>query len=462
MLERIAETIHRYNMFAPGHRVGVAVSGGADSVCLLHVLLKLAPHWALRLRVMHLNHRLRGQESDQDAEFVRNMAEQLGLEADIESADVPALHARQGGNLEQLARQVRRDFFVRRIREGAVDRVAAGHTLSDQAETVLFRILRGCGLRGLGGIWPVTPEGIVRPLIETDRPAVVSYLRERGIRWREDSSNRDLRFARNRIRLELLPKLSREWNPALTEALGRLAELAREEEQHGEREALSLAQQLVKWEGGAALIRAPDLVSLDRPAARRLLRLLSERLRGDLRRIEFRHVQGILDLARQPRGEGGLDLPELHVRRSFDWIRLSLPVAPGETRPDGAIAATAIEPPTQIVLPGGTRSLHFELSEGGEAGAQGAVLDWERLPKPLMLRGWKPGDRFRPAGSARQVSLKELFQKYRTPSWERPHWPVLEGGRSIVWVWRFGPAAEFLPGEDCRWRLRIEERQKSI
>lgn len=458
MLERIAETIHRYNMFAPGHRVGVAVSGGADSVCLLHVLLELAPRWALRLRVLHLNHRLRGEESDRDEEFVREMAEQLGLESDVENADVPGLHVRHGGNLEQLARQVRMDFFLRRIREGAVDRVAVGHTLSDQAETVLFRILRGCGLRGLGGIWPVTPEGIVRPLIETDRLAVEAYLRERGIRWREDSSNRDLRFARNRIRQELLPRLSREWNPALTEALGRLAELAREEEQHGEQEAFELAQELVRWEGGAALIRARDLASLERPAARRLLRLLLERLRGDLRRIEYRHVQSILELARHPHGEGGVDLPELRVQRSFDWLRLSLPVQAGKPPAEEVFTATAIEPPAEIALPNGKPSLRFELREGGGNGGQEAILDWERLPKPLMLRGWRPGDRYRPAGYARVVSLKELFQNNRTPSWERPHWPILEGMGAIVWAWRFGPAAEFLPGEHCRWRLHIREQ----
>jgi len=457
MLERVARTIHRYNMFAPGHRVGVAVSGGADSVCLLHALVELAPRWALRLRVLHLNHQLRGAESDRDAEFVREMASQLGLEADVECADVPDLHARQGGNLEQLARQVRWDFFVRRIREGSVDRVAAGHTLSDQAETVLFRILRGCGLRGLGGIWPVTAEGIVRPLIETDRSTVEAFLRERGIRWREDSSNRDLRFARNRIRQELLPRLIREWNPALTEALGRLAELAREEEQHGEREAFNLAEELVKWEGGAALIRARDLAALDQPAARRLLRLLVERLRGDLRRIEFRHVEGILELARQPRGDGGVDLPGLAVQRSFDWVRLSLAEEPGKDQADGALAAVAIAPPVEIALRGGTQSLRFELREGGESSGKGAVLDWDRLPKPLLLRGWRPGDRYRPTGYGREISLKELFQKHRTPAWERPWWPVLEGGGAIVWAWRFGPAAEYLPGEGCRQRLHIEE-----
>ena len=461
MLGRIARTIHRYNMFAPGHRVGVAVSGGADSVCLLHALVELAPRWALRLRVLHLNHQLRGEESDRDAEFVREMADQLGLEADIESADVPRLHARQGGNLEQLARQVRWDFFVRRIREGTVDRVAAGHTLSDQAETVLFRILRGCGLRGLAGIWPVTPEGIVRPLIETDRPAIEEFLRERGIRWREDSSNRDLRFARNRIRQELLPRLSREWNPALPEALGRLAELAREEEQHGQREAFRLAGELVKWEGGAALIRARDLASLDRPAARRLLRLLLERLRGDLRRIEFRHVESILELARQPRGEGGVALPELAVQRSFDWIRLSLPEEPEKVRAEEAIAPVAITPPAEIPLPCGRGSLRFELREGGEGGGKGAVLDWDRLPKPLVLRAWKPGDRYQPARYGREVSLKELFQKHRTPAWERPWWPVLEGGGAIVWVRQFGPAAEYLPREGCRRRLHIEEGERA-
>lgn len=464
MLERVAGTIHRYNMFGCGHRIGVAVSGGADSVALLHVLLELAPRWALRLRVLHLNHRLRGEESERDAEFVRELAAGLGLEADIETADLPQLHAREGGNLEQLARRARRAFFLRRIREGVVNRVALGHTLNDQAETVLFRILRGCGLRGLGGIRPVTPEGIVRPLLEVDRAAVEGYLRERGIRWREDTSNEDPRFARNRIRHELLPRLAREWNPALPEALARLAELAREEEEYGRQEAERLAQALVSWDGPAALLRSRDLSALDPVSARRLLRWVIERLRGNLNRLEYRHIEAVLRLARRAEGDGGVDLPGLSVRRSFDWIRLGTPRGAEKT---GSRSGLPVEPPCTLALPGGRRTLRFRLLPAGEAappadeGSLRAVLDWEKLPKPLVLRARRPGDRYQPVGWDHPVSLKALFQAQRVPVWEREDWPVLEAGGRVVWAWRFGPDRDAAPPSAGTIQLCIEQEQQT-
>ena len=233
MLEQVAETISRYNMFERGHTVGVAVSGGADSVCLLHVLLELAPRWALRLRVLHLNHRLRGQESLDDAVFVREMAGRLGLE-----------RRRPGNGRRPSARrerrepgtswpgEVRRQFFRERLEAGLVNRVALGHTRSDQAETVLFRLLRGCGTAGLAGILPVTGEGIVRPLLDVDRAGRRALPPQRNIPWREDSSNRDPAFARNRIRHELLPASDRDWNPSLTDSLAHMATLVQDEERY--------------------------------------------------------------------------------------------------------------------------------------------------------------------------------------------------------------------------------------
>jgi tRNA(Ile)-lysidine synthase len=152
-------------MFRRGQTVGVAVSGGADSVCLLHALAELAPRWDIRLHALHLNHRLRGDESEQDAEFVRGLATRLGLPVTVQEADVGA----SSDNLEQAARDARRAFFHQTIAQGTVDRVAVGHTRDDQAETVLFRFLRGSGTAGLAGIRPVTTEGLVRP----DRKSVV-------------------------------------------------------------------------------------------------------------------------------------------------------------------------------------------------------------------------------------------------------------------------------------------------
>ena len=173
MLGRIQRTIDRYRMFDGVRNVGVAVSGGADSVCLLHALAELAPRCGLGLSVLHVDHGLRGAESRGDAEFVRCLAERLGLDFRARTLDL----SRIDGNLEQEARRARLEFFGRQIADGLVDRVATGHTRSDQAETVLFRILRGSGGAGLAGIRPVTASGLVRPLIAIDRAAVVGYLR---------------------------------------------------------------------------------------------------------------------------------------------------------------------------------------------------------------------------------------------------------------------------------------------
>ena len=270
MIERVLATIDRFRMFQTGQRVGVAVSGGADSVCLLHVLFELAPRWNLHLHVLHLDHQLRGEESREDACFVERLAAGLGLPCSLERADVSTLARDRGENLEQAARNERRRFFLEFLHSGAVDRIALGHTRSDQAETVLFRFLRGSGTAGLAGIRPVTPDGFVRPLIGVERSAVEQFLRERNIVWREDSSNASLDFARNRIRRELLPMLQREWNPAITEMLAHTADWALEEESYWETEIDRLAARLLivnRQPSCYAPISSPVCPPLPRPAA---------------------------------------------------------------------------------------------------------------------------------------------------------------------------------------------------
>ncbi len=223
----IRRTIERYRMLEPGQRVGVAVSGGADSVCLLYALLELG---GLELSVLHVDHGLRGEESRGDAAFVRELAAGLGLPFCLREIDLPA------GNLEQEARKARLSFFREHLAQGHADRVALGHTRRDQAETVLFRILRGAGTAGLAGIRPVTAGGLVRPLIDVERAEVEEFLRGRGIAWREDSTNAAPDFARNRIRHRLLPQLAADWNPGIVETLARTAEFAQAEEAYWEAE----------------------------------------------------------------------------------------------------------------------------------------------------------------------------------------------------------------------------------
>ncbi len=428
LVERVAEWILQHRMFAPDCRVGVAVSGGADSVCLLKMLIELAPRWNLRLRVLHLDHGLRGAESSADAAFVQRLAEEAGLPCDLRAVDVGAL----GGNLEQAARQARREFYFELLRSGVVARVATGHTMDDQAETVLFRFLRGSGTAGLAGMRATTPEGIVRPLLELRRAEIREWLAARGIAWREDSSNAERRFARNRIRLDLLPALEREWNPSLPSALVQLSELARDEEDYWAGEVRRLADEHLRVDGSIVLVSARWLAELAPAAARRLIRHAIEIAKGDLTRVEFHHVERVLDLARKRAGHGRLLLPGLDVWRSFDHMRLS----------------SAAQKPLELP--------HVVWTEAATC-ADGDLLDAGRLGGALAVRTWRPGDAMMLVGHRKESKIKDLFQRERVPCWDRAVWPMVTCGGMVVWTRRFGVDARFAPDRTSTRLLRVRE-----
>lgn len=452
LAERVAAEIERHRMFRPGDRVGVAVSGGADSVALLHLLVELAPRWNLALRVLHVDHGLRGEASREDARFVAGLAARLGLGFELREADVRAAARASGDNLEQAARRLRLDFFHGLIRRGVVDRVALGHTRTDQAETVLFRILRGAGITGLAGIWPVTAEGLVRPLLAVDRAEVRQYLELRQIRWREDASNWDLGLARNRIRHRLLPQLEGEWNPALGEALARLAAVAQQEERYWQEEIPRLAARECSRQGASVLLRCSRLRELPEAVARRLVRHAIALVKGDARRVEFEHVARILELAASREGGGAVAVAGLEARRSFDWLRL----APPQPASPYAFRVTA---PGLYPIPGAGRSILLEVLEWAEGYNTGGEsdLDWSVTAAELELRSWRPGDVFQPAGRPHGQRMKEWFQRGRIPSWERAVWPMLTSGGAIVWTRRFGVAEGFAAQPGARRTLRVRE-----
>ncbi len=457
VLERVARFITRYSMVRQGSRVGVAVSGGADSVCLLHALVELSPRWDARLSVLHLNHKLRGEESDRDEQFVRELAARLGLPVVVRAWERPASAGTDSANLEEAAREARLAFFSEAISSGAVDVVATGHTKSDQAETVLFRFLRGAGTAGLAGIRPVTSSGLVRPLLAVDRPEVESFLRERGIPWREDATNASPRFARNRIRHSLIPQLASEWNPAITSALADTADWALAEESYWEAEIARLESAFTPDGQGALVVGLEDLHNLPLAVARRLVRQAIERVKGDLRGVDFQHVASILDLAATTEGHGRLQVPGVDVLRSLDWLRFA---PAGSLLREHRDYRFSIQAPASVVLPGSAGSIHLELIEKSASGdrvynSSTDWLEWRKLSGPLVLRNWRPGDQYRPAGKSGDVKIKTLFQEDRIPLWERGRWPVLLAGALIVWARRFGPAAGFAAGGGSQTVLAI-------
>lgn len=476
LLPKVEEAIRRQRLLGPGMRVAVACSGGADSVALLRLLDELKGPLGLRLLAVHLNHQLRGTEADSDEGFVRRLAERLELEFLVRREDVAARAKQRHLNLEEAGRKARLEFFGSLLRGGKADVVALAHTLDDQAETVLARLLRGAGTRGLAGIYPVVehePGGrLVRPLLGVRRAELRAYLAEQEQPWREDSSNRDTSRLRNRIRLELLPQLS----PAAIAHLGRLADHARQEEsfwtayiEERFRACVGEARPPLELEVGRLLKPVPLLAGLperhareaQRAVARRLVRRLLAAVRGDLRRLTQAHVERVLRLAEQGRSGQRVNLPGVEVERQFERLVFGSP-AKAAARP--ADYEMLVEAPGCVELPGG-RFLSFKVVavEKLEPGYnQGRIIaDAGQMSFPLLVRNWRPGDAYQPVGTAGRRKLKTLFQQKRIPVAERVRTPVVVCGEEIVWVPPFGVAAAYGVTRKSRTALLIEERPRS-
>jgi tRNA(Ile)-lysidine synthase len=292
MIRRVHATVLKFGMLRRGDHVLVAVSGGADSVALLHVLRRLERRWELRLSAAHLNHGLRGAESDEDEAFVLRLGKELGVPVVSERWERPP-----AGNLEQAARRARYAFLRRAAASAGATRIAVGHTRDDQAETVLLRILRGSGSLGLVGIHPVVDDLIVRPLIEISRAEIERYLTASGVPWRSDSSNSDLRYRRNRIRHELLPLLRDGYNPRIDEVLAREAAVARDTAGYLEEAARVAYEEMRRDAVGGVALDVPSLLRLHPALRREAVRLALRECRGSLRGIDAAHVEAALLLA---------------------------------------------------------------------------------------------------------------------------------------------------------------------
>ncbi len=497
-------SLKKQGMLRAGERVGVGVSGGADSVALLMLLLELRAELGIVLSVAHLNHKLRGKASDADEKFVAKLAAKHRLEFYGESVDVAARAKREKANVEDVGRRARYEFFSRLATKGKVDVVAVAHTADDQAETVLAHILRGTGLAGLGGIHPRT-ESVVRPLLGVRRDELRTYLRGTKQKWREDASNRDTARTRARIRKKLLPFLEKQFQAGVVEHLAALAEFAREDEEFLELLAREHCEALARKTGSETRIVLADLLQpwkREKPytagagrtenagkknqeaLTNRMVRRLMEESKSGAGQITAQHVSAVLDLARHGQNgkslqlSGGVDVRREHdelvfcanpTRPQHSRIRRG-PAAPHE--PEKASASkyeckidfdnfengdvTLPVPQVQCVFR--LRVIDW-LAKMGDTSKSGAVLDRDRLRAPLILRNWRFGDRLQPAGHQRTHKLKRLLNEKHVSRWERDGWPVLESGGVLVWARGFPVAAEFAANDGTRTGILITEEK---
>ena len=452
LAERVLRAIERDRLIPRDGRVLAALSGGADSVALSALLADAAPAGGYALAgLLHINHQLRGAASEADEGFCRGLAATLDLPLIVERVDVAALARAEGISIEHAGHRARYALFERVAGEQGADRVATGHTRDDLAETVLLRLIRGAGPGGLAGIRPRAGR-VVRPLLGVSRRELREHLAARGLRYREDESNRDLRVTRNRVRHRLLPLLVREFSPNIVPVLAREAAIARADAEWIDGVANERAATVVTCDGGVVNVDAGALCAQPLAVARRIARTALERAAGR-GHVGFAHVERLLELAAAPGAEadspaGGADLPRCRAERQGARL-LVRPAASGRRPPPaGSGFEYRLDVPGEVAVPEAGLAIAAAPATTMPASlrARGAMVAVAAggLTPPLAVRSWRPGDAFRPLGLGGRKKLQDFFVDRKVARGARETIPIVaDGRRGIVWVVGHALAEEF-------------------
>lgn len=445
MLEKVRRTIERYRMLERDDRVGIAVSGGPDSVALLNVLCGLRDHLALRLVILHLNHGMRGEESDNDALFVTSLGAQLNIPVEAKKISIPQLKRRIKGTTEEIARNERYAFFRDAANLCHLNKIALGHTLDDQVETVLINIMRGSGLEGLRGMLPVRDGIFIRPLIETSREEVLMFLRKEGLGFTTDASNESGEYLRNRVRHFLIPAIERTFERPIAGNIRRLTEIMRLEDDFMKKVAEdTLKSWGVRKDTNEFRISTVQLRGIHEALRQRIVKEILEELSPGKNGIEYRHIQDVIELIESKGPHSVVSLPfSISARRNYDEVCITTGLTDNSARKSSSKGTTTTPFEYIVEIPGSVKieetgeeiivslvrpeEVHFE--SGKEA-----FMDYSTLILPLCVRNMREGDRIQPLGMKGHKKLKSVFIDEKIPWRKRRQLPLVVDGHSVVWI----------------------------
>ena len=447
--EKALKTIKKFNMISFNDKILVGVSGGLDSVSLLRYLLSLKEEYNLSIYIAHLNHMLRGKESDKDAGFVKKIAEELKLSYKIENYDINECYKNNSLTLEETAREIRYKFYLRTAKIFKANKIALGHNADDQVETILMRLIRGCGLEGLKGIPPVR-KSIIRPLIECARGDIEEYCRKYKLKYRMDLTNKKPIYFRNKIRLELLPILSEEYNGNIKDNLLKLGDIVSEVSEYLKRKTEAAFRDVIKKENtGKLIVDLEKLNILPLALKRRIIRKTIKIVKGNLYNISFKHIHQIIQLTDRQSGEKKIDLPEgLKIKKryndliifkkkqvaedeknsSLNW-EYRLPT-PGKEK----IVSLGITIEIKVLNSSEIKPLEFYkrkkfTSEFTE------FIDFNKVKFPIKIRNKRFGDKFFPINMKGVKKVKKFFIDRKIPKDKRNMIPLLvDDEGKIIWI----------------------------
>jgi len=433
LIENIRKTIDKNNMIEKGDKIIVGVSGGPDSLCLLHVLKELCGEYGCSLYAAHLNHKFRGEAADSDAAFVGDICRKWDITAFIEVFDVPAYIEETGLSPEEAGREIRYRLFNRICEKVGGNKIAVAHNLNDQAETILMRLMRGSGIEGLKGIEAVRGN-IIRPLLEIERSRIEEYCLENNLTPRLDKTNLEAVYHRNKVRLELIPYIEKNFNPNIMMTLSRFSRLVKDENDFLETEAGRKLQKIAEFLDDRVVIDIPKLNAIQKALQRRIIRQCIEKLSNTLNGFDFKHFEGVLELAGKTTGAAVILPHKLKAFISYNKLVLVKDVVKADKK---CYYKLKYDYENSVETPLGYITIERrKAKEIGELRGQKDIIyiDASKIKRELVLRCREPGDMFAPIGMKGTKKLKEYLIDEKIPREERDKLELIADGNEIVWI----------------------------
>lgn len=430
MILKVKNTIKKYNMLESGSKVIASVSGGVDSSVMLHVLSELQEELALNIIVCHLNHNLRGLESDRDFEFVKNKAEELGLEFVGEKLTVSCP---DGENTQSWARDRRYEFFERVSSSFDADIICLGHNSDDRVENFLIRLIKGAGSDGLTGMKPVRDK-IIRPLIEVSRLEIEKYARDNKVDFVEDSTNKSTKYERNKVRLELVPFLENEYNQNIKSNINNTIKLIEQDNDYLNTVALSEKNKIVLAQDGDLVLDRGSLLDCEGAIVSRIiLNLLFEVSGGES--FYSTHVESVIDLLRSDKPNSSIDLPGgVRVVREYETVKIITREATVVSSFEDEISLNG------TTLVGSTGDMFksevsdYDVTSDASYSDDVVLFDYREIKSPITVRNIRAGDRMTPFGMTGTKKLKDILIDNKIPRSTRASLPVVVSGSDILWA----------------------------
>lgn len=461
MKEKVIKYIKKYKMLESGDGVLVAVSGGPDSICLLHILHSLRKSFKLRLMVIHINHLLRGENADEDEGYVRDLCQEWNIPFYSYRKDIKLLSRDKGISVEEAGREVRYNCFYKIKESHQLQKIALGQHRDDNAETILMRILRGTGPNGLAGISPHREDGVIRPLLSCTREEIENYCKVHKLFPRTDESNLQPIYLRNKIRLEVLPYLE-QYNGNLKNNLQNLGEIIREQQDYINNEMGKLWSQNINKSGEAITLSIKWLIKLSAFEQKEMLRRSIEWVKGNLKEIEHNHIQLILEMMEDKSNTTWeLQLPhEIRIERQYNKLIIKQGEK-DEVKPfwySLSIGEKCLIPELNLEL-----NLYLVRREDIDiikSNSKNGYFDYEKVGGPIYVRNRIPGDTFKPSGNIGTKKIKDYFIDMKVPREKRDEIPLIVGEKGIIWVVGYRVDERYIVDENTNTVLTIECKHK--